>query len=131
VATPPGSPRRGRRARIALLLVALVAPAASAQPLPTPLPPPGAVYPPLVNPPTWCWIELRLFDTLKHGPFEFCRKHLRYRPGALECYRIVDRVCAVQQADGQVIDGRTPVTSEVFRCPQGPEPPVCRRLDIR
>ena len=38
--------------------------------------------------PGYCWAELKLFDTLRYGPFDFCRKRLAYRPGRLECAQI-------------------------------------------
>ena len=100
--------------------------------LPPGLPPAGLpLYglPPFA-PPAWCWIEVRLFDSLRTGPIDYCRRRLRYRPGALECYRIVDRVCASPTASGQWVTGRTPITKEVLPCPRGPEPPVCRQLDL-
>jgi hypothetical protein len=109
--------------------VAVAAPPPVTPARPTPFPPPAATPYPLL-PPSWCWIEVRLFDTLRYGPIDVCRKRLRYRPGALECYHIVDRVCATVLPDGQVLNGRTPTSREVVPCPAGVEPPVCRRLDI-
>jgi hypothetical protein len=107
---------------------------AGPRPLPgVPLPPggvPGTALPQFGPPPAWCWVEVRLFDSLRTGPIDFCRKNLRYRPGALECYRIVDNVCASLMNTGQWATGRTPVTRSVLPCPRGPQPPVCRQLDI-
>lgn len=92
---------------------------------------PNPVLPfPVLPTPSYCWIDVRLFDTLRHGPFDFCRRKLRYRPGALECYFVTDQVCATLQPNGQWFEARTPVNTQVFRCPPGPEPPVCRRLDF-
>lgn len=123
---------------LALGAVLAALPAARAEPPPVPpvlLPRPGGVppfaWPELAPAPAWCWIETRLFDSLRTGPIDFCRKRLRYRPGALECYRIVDHVCLTFTAAGQWFSARTPVTREVIVCPRGPEPPVCRQLDIQ
>ena len=142
-ATPAIPPAPRARVRVAgivcpllALLLALSARTAFAAPpplaprpaAPVPVAPPPYPYPP--PPPAWCWIEVRLFETLRYGPLDVCRKRLRYRPGALECYRIIDRVCATVQGDGQIVNGRTPTTREVVPCPRGVEPPVCRALDI-
>lgn len=119
----------------ALAFGVLCATAAAAQaPLRSVPGPPAGVpawaVPQLGVAPSWCWTEIRLFDSLRTGPIDYCRKRLRYRPGALECYRIVDHVCATPSAAGQIVTGRTPLTREVLPCPRGPEPPVCRRLDL-
>lgn len=101
--------------------------------LPPALPPPGVPFyglPPLAPPPAWCWVEVRLFESLRTGPVDYCRRRLRYRPGALECYRIVDNVCMAPTAAGQWITGRSPLRREVIPCPRGPEPPMCRQLDL-
>jgi hypothetical protein len=37
--------------------------------------------------PGYCWAELKLFDTLRYGPFDFCRKRLAYRPGGSSARR--------------------------------------------
>jgi hypothetical protein len=78
-----------------------------------------------------CWVDVRLFDTLRHGPFDYCRDNLRYRPGALECYQFTDQVCPVFFPGSGLVETRSLVHSHVFRCPPGPEPPVCRRLTLR
>lgn len=80
--------------------------------------------------PSYCWIELRVYQTLRHGPVDFCRQKLKYTPGRLECFQITDQVCAVLQSDGSWADTRSVVSRQVFACPPGPEPPVCRRLDV-
>ncbi len=128
--------RRHRLIGVALALLLATGRAVLAEPLPGPplvLPPAGMPFyglPPLAPPPAWCWVEVRLFESLRTGPIDYCRRRLRYRPGALECYRIIDNVCLAPTAAGQWITGRSPIRREVLRCPAGPEPPVCRRLDL-
>jgi hypothetical protein len=82
---------------------------------------------------TSCWPALRLFDSLATGTTDFCRGHLAYTPGALDCYRFLDHVCAVfLPASNAFVETRRPVSEPlVFPCPDGPEPPVCRRLRLR
>ena len=105
----------------ALLLTA--APARAGGP-PTPVEVPGIV--------TGCTDDVRLYRTLASGTMDFCRGHLRYVPGALDCYRVVDRVCSVfLPATSEWTDTRFPEVRIPFTCPEGPEPPVCRRLDLR
>jgi hypothetical protein len=81
--------------------------------------------------PLSCWSDVRLFRTLRDGNFPYCRQNLRYRPGALECFQIVEQVCDVIQP-GSPLPVRTSsiVNKQVIVCPDGPEPPVCRRLDV-
>ena len=121
------------RLAIAALLVAplLGVPALAHQIPPGLVQPPPAVVPFVVPTPSTCWIDIRLFDTLRYGPVDFCRENLRYSPGRLECYQITDQVCATLTPDGQWVEGRTPLERQVFHCPPGPPPPVCRRLDLR
>jgi hypothetical protein len=101
---------------------------------PVPLPPPGA---PLVGPAfgttgavtTACWLDVRYFRDLKNGVVDYCRGHLGYRRGALDCYQFTDRVCSVFLPDTvEWIETRQNVTPLVFACPDAPEPPVCPRL---
>jgi hypothetical protein len=82
---------------------------------------------------TSCWPGLRLFHSLATGTTDFCRGHLGYSPGTLDCYRFLDHVCAVfLPASNAFVETRRPVSAPlVFPCPQGPEPPVCRRLMLR
>jgi len=81
--------------------------------------------------PLSCWSDVRLFNTLRNGNFPYCRQNLRYRPGALECFQIVEQICDVIPA-GATLPVRTTstVNKQVIVCPDGPEPPVCRRLDV-
>ncbi|MCW5889113.1 MAG: hypothetical protein KIT14_01035 [bacterium] len=86
---------------------------------------------PFVQPaPSWCWLSVRLFDTLRHGPFDYCRRKLRYTPGKLECYTFTDQVCSVLLPSGEWTETRNVVQRQPIPCPRGPEPPVCRRLDL-
>jgi hypothetical protein len=96
----------------------------------TPVPAPLLPVPVPVLPPSYCWLDVRLFRTLRLGPVDFCRRNLRYRPGALECYQFLDQVCATYVPASGWVTGRNVVNTEVFPCPAGPEPPVCRQLDL-
>jgi hypothetical protein len=78
-----------------------------------------------------CWSDVRLFNTLRNGNFPYCRQNLRYRPGALECFQITEQICEVIPAGATLpIQTTSPLSKQVIPCPDGPEPPVCRRLDI-
>lgn len=95
------------------------------------MPPQMPFVQPFVQPaPSYCWIAARVFDTLRNGPFDYCRRKLRYRPGALECFTFTDQVCAVLLPSGEWTETRNVITRQPFPCPRGPEPPVCRRLDM-
>lgn len=80
--------------------------------------------------PAYCWPETKLFDTLRDGPVDFCRRNLRYRPGHLECAQVGENVCWVLLG-GQWTLTRTPTREWVIPCPDGPAPPVCPRLTLR
>ena len=125
--------RAGGRATLRVVLMAGMLAAATVHAGPqnaTPVPVPVLPVPPLVQPPSYCWLDVRLFDTLRFGPMNFCRRNLRYRPGALECYQFLDQVCATFVPTGGWVTGRNSVDLQVLPCPEGPEPPVCRRLDL-
>jgi hypothetical protein len=96
----------------------------------TPVPAPVLPVPVPALPPSYCWLDIRLFYTLRLGPVDFCRRNLRYRPGALECYQFTDQVCATFVPGSGWVTGRNAVDTRVFPCPDGPEPPVCRQLDL-
>ncbi|HWP66242.1 MAG TPA: hypothetical protein VNO26_10040 [Candidatus Limnocylindria bacterium] len=82
--------------------------------------------------PLACWSDVRIFRTLRNGNFPYCRQNLRYRPGALECYQITEQVCEVLPAGATLpIQTTSQINKQVIVCPDGPEPPVCRRLDIQ
>ena len=104
-------------------------------------PPAGRAVPPFAPPPgvpvvpdpplsSLCWVDIRLFDTLRLGPVDFCRRRMRYRPGALECYRFIDQVCMTWVPGGGWVTSRGSLDVQVIPCPHGPEPPMCRRLDM-
>ena len=59
---------------------------------------------PMVQEPfvTNCWTEARAFYSLKTGDVDFCRKHMKYASGALDCYTFETQVCAVFQPATQV-----------------------------
>jgi len=78
-----------------------------------------------------CWSDVRLFETLRDGYFPYCREKLRYRPGALECFQLLDQVCTVLMPGSlQPVETRSMLNRQVIPCPEGPQPPVCRRLDV-
>src|SRR5262249_22660406 len=75
------------------------------------------------------WSRRRPFAPLRVGPSPYCRKILRYRPGALECFWIAERICwAFDPVSRQWSQLPSPEQPIVFPCPDGPEPPVCPRL---
>jgi hypothetical protein len=81
--------------------------------------------------PLSCWSDVRLFSTLRDGNFPYCRQKLRYRPGALECFQVTQQVCQVILPGSYVpVETTSQVDRQVIPCPDGPEPPVCRRLDV-
>jgi hypothetical protein len=91
------------------------------------VPPPVVVTPGAVPNPAYCWPEPKLFDTLRYGPVDLCRKRLRYQPGRLECAQVDENVCWVLLGTQWTLT-RTPLLSRVIPCPEGFEPPVCPRL---
>jgi len=101
-----------------------------AAPNATPVPAPVPIVPGTVPGPSYCWLDVRLFNTLRLGPVPFCRRHLRYRPGALECYQFLDQVCATAFPNSGWVQSRSPISTQVIACPAGPDPPVCRALDL-
>jgi hypothetical protein len=114
---------------VVLAAVLLGAPARAGQ---FPAPPPAVAGPVLPAFPTSCYLNVRLFRTLRYGPIDYCRESLRYEPGALECYQFTDQVCTVfLPQSGGFTETRSLVHSYAFRCPDGPEPPVCPRLTVR
>ena len=77
---------------------------------------------------TSCITEPQQFET-REGPVAYCRGHLRYEPGALDCYTLAQQVCLVLEPFSQTwSEQREELRSEVFPCPEGPKPPVCPRL---
>ena len=124
--------RGGRPGLLAAALVAavLTATRVRAAPNATPVPAPLPVVPVPVPAPSYCWVDVRLFYTLRLGPVPLCRRHLRYTPGALECYQFLDQVCATFVPNSGWVQSRSPIETDVLACPDGPEPPVCRALDL-
>lgn len=80
--------------------------------------------------PGYCWSEVKLFDSLRYGPVDFCRKRLAYRPGHLECAQVGESVCWVLLGTQWTLT-RTPMSQYVIACPDGPAPPVCPRMTFR
>jgi hypothetical protein len=75
---------------------------------------------------TNCWTEARTFYSLKTGGVDFCRKHMKYAPGALDCYTFEIQVCEVfQPATRQWTQNRQFLPPRVFECPEDIEPPLC------
>lgn len=121
----PGVPR-GIRAALALVTLLAVATAHADHAIPRgPILVPGGA----ANP-GYCWSEVKLFDTLRYGPVDFCRKRLAYRPGRLECAQVGESVCWVLLGTQWTLT-RTPMSQYVIPCPDGPAPPVCPRLTFR
>jgi hypothetical protein len=122
-----------RAALLCLVLLAGMPPPTvvhAGPPTATPVPAPVLPVPSPVLPPSYCWLDVRLFYTLRYGPVDFCRRNLRYRPGTLECYQFTDQVCATFVPASGWVTGRNAIDTRVFPCPDGPEPPVCRQLDL-
>jgi len=95
---------------------------------PLPTPHPYYQYPQ----PAACWVDVRVFRSIRYGAVPYCRERMRYRPGAYECRQIIDHVCAVvMPGSAQLIDARTPLERRLIVCPEGPPPPMCRRMDLQ
>lgn len=115
-----------RRWLLAILVLGLLGSGAVADPG-RPNLPPTVVVPGGVANPAYCWPEVKLFDTLRYGPVDLCRKRLAYRPGRLECAQVDENVCWVL-IGAQWTLTRTPSLTRTIPCPEGIEPPVCPRL---
>jgi hypothetical protein len=117
----------GLCAAVALLAALLAAGTARGEQvvLPGPIIVPGGV----ANP-SYCWPEYKLFDSLRTGPVDFCRKRLAYHPGRLECAQVEENVCWILLGT-QWTQTRMPVNERVLPCPEGPQPPVCPRMTFR
>jgi hypothetical protein len=113
-----------------LVAVLLAGPAEALDPL-RPAPPQsrGVLLGPLPEPGA-CRVELRVFYSLGLGPVAFCRRHLRYRPGTLECYQFIERICPTLDSGDGAGSSRRSLDAEVLPCPVGPAPPVCRTLEL-
>jgi hypothetical protein len=113
----------------AAAIVATLAPPVHALDPFQPAPPQSRRLPAPALEPDSCSTDVLVFYSLRSGPVGFCRRHFRYRPGALECYQFIDRVCPTLDAANGVVNSRSRV-AQVFPCPAGIEPPVCRTLDL-
>jgi hypothetical protein len=75
---------------------------------------------------TNCWIEAQTFSSLRTGAVDYCKKHMRYAPGTLDCYTFETQVCEMfQPATRDWTQDRRPLSPRVFECPDEPEPPLC------
>ena len=130
----PGARWVGLVLLLATVAVVHAGPIAAPRHVPVPVPAPVPVPLPDASAAVTydCREDVRLFDSLAAGTFDYCRGHLRYVPGSLDCYQLIDRVCLVYlPATGEFTDTHYPRTRYPFVCPGGPPPPVCRRLDIQ
>jgi hypothetical protein len=79
-----------------------------------------------------CRADVRLFRSLRTGLVDYCRGHLRYAPGTLDCYQFLDEVCTVLLPGSPTFtETRREGTPSIFPCPLAPEPPVCPRMTFR
>lgn len=121
---------------LALGILLIASSAASAQGLSTTTPVGRALAAPVLDPFTGivssCRLDVRLFRSLRSGTLDYCRGHLTYEPGALDCFQFVDQVCTVllPVAPG-ITETRRDGAPLVFPCPDGPQPPVCPRFVLR
>jgi hypothetical protein len=78
-----------------------------------------------------CPPTLMTFRSLRHGEFDYCRMHLRYRPGTYDCLRIYAPTCNFVVEGQRRPDlalgsgGELFGTAERIVCPPGPPPPSC------
>lgn len=78
-----------------------------------------------------CEREVAIFESLRYGEFDFCRQHLRYVPGSLDCLRILVPTCNVSSSVQPTWAIRSPEDrvraghAERIVCPPGPPPPTC------
>jgi hypothetical protein len=113
-----------------VIAATLAGPVLALDPLGKPAPPQSHALTVPGGEPGYCWTDIRVFYTLRYGPVAFCRRNLRYRPGALECYQFIDRVCATPDPLNGWVNSSSPLDAQVFPCPAGIEPPVCRTMDL-
>lgn len=115
---------RKRAFVVASLFLSLVAGDKSrAQNLPPHVPQPPAFQGPVV---TDCWTEAQYFSSLRTGELDYCRGHMKYVPGALDCYAFETKVCEIfDPLTGQWQQVRQPVPPRVFECPDEAKPPMC------
>mgnify|MGYP001163237185 CR=1 FL=1 len=122
---------------VALLSVACIRPPTAGAAPGSVVVPPAVVLPP--RPPTSqtpvvtsCWFDFRYFRNFTSGVVDYCRGHLRYTPGTLDCYQFTDQVCSVFLPQTfEWIETRHGGNASLFPCPDAPEPPVCPQLNRR
>lgn len=112
--------RPGRATLAAVLTLALATVARADLPVP-PLTVP--FFPGYGN----CYQDLAVFNSLKHGDFDYCRLKLRYRPGRAECLRIIISTCnlVIPGTRSKGPPGGLEGYAERIVCPPGPPPPTC------
>ncbi len=75
---------------------------------------------------TNCWTETQYFSSFKTGDVDYCRGHMRYVPGAPDCYTFETQVCELfQPTTGEWTQSRQHLAPRVFECPDAPKPPKC------
>ena len=84
----------------------------------------GADFPSLYP---FCTEQVEVFSSLRNGEFDYCKLHLRYVPGSLDCLRIVAVACnGWSPEEGRwVLRQGTDGRAERIVCPPGPPPPSC------
>ncbi len=81
--------------------------------------------------PLACEEQFMVFESLASGAFDYCRLRLTYRPGTVECLRILLPTCNVPIPGEPVrmVAGRSDWIlhghAERILCPPGPPPPSC------
>lgn len=111
--------------RLVAALATLAATLVLAVPARGDLPPP--VTAPYFLPFGNCYQDVAIFNSLKHGDFDFCRLKLRYRPGRAECLRIIISTCnlVIPGTRSKGPPGGLEGFAERIVCPPGPPPPTC------
>ena len=78
---------------------------------------------------TSCWMDRRWFWSFTSGNVDFCRGHLDYVPGALDCYSYNQEICSLYtQTTGEWSESVRTLPPALFACPDDVEPPVCPRM---
>ena len=108
---------------VACFILGLVASEGGAQNQPPPLPQPPPRLAPVV---TDCWTETQHFYSLKTGDLDYCRGHMKYVPGAPDCYTFEVKVCQIfDPTNNQWSQSRQPFPPQVFECQDEAKPPLC------
>lgn len=78
------------------------------------------------SPPIECWYEQRYFYPAFGNPVNYCRGHLRFEPGAADCYTFTDQVCWVFSPEVERwVETHVALPPQVITCPASPKPPQC------